>query len=897
MNKKILYSLGALVLFVAILFKFSREEKNLNVKKQAVKKKKKTPQQRMIYAKEREKHELNFQINPLTGKIPFEEKKLEFRASVAVSKLQGRETSSNSYVFRGPSNFGGRTRALVVDVSDATSQTIIAGGVSAGVFRTTNGGKDWTKVSSNNEIHNATAIAQDPRKGFQNIWYYATGEWGVNSASLGSSPYSGQGVWKSTNGGVDWSMIPITNSKHHLFDSFFDYTMSLSVSPINGDLFIATVGKIYRYDGTDMKIELEIPYGRTGYTDVEVASNGRVFASIQGTSSAGGVWTSKTGNGSWERIAKNGSPTNWNTSRRIVLGVAKSNSNIVYALYDNGKVSKSDAFVIEADLWRYDVSSKTWTDFSYKLPDEPNGDSLGNDPFAVQGGYDIEVAVKPDDENFVLIGGTNAYRINNINTDATFFRIGGYKSNISYGPYNEGGVNHHPDIHALVFDPNNYNIVFSGTDGGVHKTTNIKATKVAWESLNNNYRTYQYYHVAIDPDSTKDIVIGGAQDNGTTIGGLDEGLADKTTMKELYGGDGVAVGIGRLASNMTIFLGYQYGAIFRKKDEYEKITPKGSSSQFVTYFYLDPDNNNALYYAGKNTLYMTKDSENVTEKTWVNLGSLPTSEKLRTFATTRGAYNPKSSYLFIGGDRGGVFRVKDPQNQTDLSTAVNITPPTATTARGSIVSGIAVHPTNPDIMLVVYGNYGIENIFLTKNATATNPSWTLVERNLENHSIRSAAIAQVGSETIYFVGTARGLYSSKDPITKAWDIEGSNKVGLAVVSSLAYRPKDNRLLVGTHGNGMFETVVKGTLSSSKYSKNSLGLTLYPNPVVERINFKGDLLNSGNSATYEIYDIMGKSVKKGKIINQQINVGELSSGAYIINVTSKNKKQSLKFLKK
>ena len=91
-------------------------------------------------------------------------------------------------------------------VQDATSNTMLAGGISSGMFRSTDGGASWTKVSSNDEIHNVSSIAQDPRSGFQNIWYYATGEWTGNSASLGSA-YRGQGVWRSTDGGVTWSQI------------------------------------------------------------------------------------------------------------------------------------------------------------------------------------------------------------------------------------------------------------------------------------------------------------------------------------------------------------------------------------------------------------------------------------------------------------------------------------------------------------------------------------------------------------------------------------------------------------------------------------------------------------------------------------------------------------------
>jgi hypothetical protein len=899
MKKKLLFTI-ALFCTVSIAFVFLKNtnKEEVTLSKLTVKKNKKTQEERMLYAKERELYELNMQKNPLTGKIPKEEREKEYSEAKREINLKRKGNSSNTYTTRGPSNFGGRTRAIVIDASDASSNTIIAGGVSSGVFRTTNGGTSWTKVSSNNEIHNVTAIAQDPRSGFQNIWYYATGEWTGNSATLGSA-YRGLGVWKSIDGGLNWNQIAETNSLHHVFDSNFDYINSLAISPLNGDLFVAATGKIYRYDGTNMNIELEMPSEALGYTDVKIAGNGRAFASLEGTSTAGGVWTSVTGNGSWKRIANNGSPTNWSADGRIVLGIAPSNSDVVYVLYNNGKSSDSasDTYVIEADLWRYKVSTHTWTNFSSKLPDEAGGDSEGNDPFAIQGGYDLVVSVKPNDENFVVIGGTNVYKIPNITTATTFTRIGGYTSNRSYGLYDVGGTEHHPDIHQLVFDPQNPNILFSGTDGGIHKT-DATISIVAWQSLNNNYQTYQYYHVAMHQKEGSDIVIGGAQDNGTTIGGIGVGSPDNTTMSNIAGGDGVAVALGDNGDlTPRFYLGFQNGTIYRKKGGYDEITPENSTSQFVTYFYLDPDNNNALYYAGKTKLYRTIDAENVTTTSWTDLGALFTGELMRTFATSRGAYST-SSYLYIGGQNGGVFRVKDPQNITSLSSSlVNIRPQGATTANGSIVSGIAVHPTNPDIVLVVYANYGINNIYLTSNATAATPTWTLVERNLNNHSVRSAAITLVDSEINYFVGTAKGLYSSSDPTTKDWTIEGSNELGLALISSLVYRPSDNKLLIGTHGNGMFETVVQKTLAIDSYKDTDLGLSLYPNPTVEMIHIKSNLLPINSSAVFNIYDIKGSLVQKGKLLNQQINVKDLKTGIYILDIKYEGKKQSLRFIKK
>ena len=71
-------------------------------------------------------------------------------------------TSDNNYFSRGPSNLGGRTRALAVDMSFASGNTLIAGGVSSGVYRSTDDGASWTRTSSNNDIHNVCLLYTSP---------------------------------------------------------------------------------------------------------------------------------------------------------------------------------------------------------------------------------------------------------------------------------------------------------------------------------------------------------------------------------------------------------------------------------------------------------------------------------------------------------------------------------------------------------------------------------------------------------------------------------------------------------------------------------------------------------------------------------------------------------------
>lgn len=915
MKKKLIVSSLLLISLIFIITSNyqSTTKKIVQIERKVVKPsqkgKKKTLKERATYNEARTLYEFYRQVNPKSGVIPKTEKKLEFNQAMN-STLSKKSSSSKieetTYIDRGPSNLGGRTRSIAVDKSDISGNTIIAGGVSGGVFRTTNGGLNWTKVSPNNEIHNVTAIIQDPRPGFENTWYYSTGEGLGNSASSRGSFYLGQGIWTSTNGGLTWSQIASTASEQDVFNVPFDIIFNLAINPISGDLFAATFGRIMRFNGKNWFVEIDGGATSTNRaTDVVITSNGRVYASFSGTHDASikGVWTSETGINGWSRINDNGiNPVYFTPTGRVVLALAPSNQNKLYTLFVNG--DSSDCSVspkVEADLWMWNQATTTYTDYSGKLPNEA-GCSTGNDPFAVQGGYDLVISVKPDNENFVVIGGVNAYKIENINTDLMFSRIGGYASSSGYTQY----ANHHPDVHALVFNPFNNNILLSGTDGGIHVTPNILANPVAWTSLNNNYKTQQFYHVAIDPASGSDIVIGGLQDNGTNAGGTDWGQPDLTSQTNIGTGDGGAAAISRDDACLPFFFSVQGGIIYRDCPTFSQITPEKSpgvnyDSQFVTYFHLDPDNNNALYYAAENTLLRTTDATNVTSGTWTDLGDTTTAfnhtDFFQTFSTTRGTYNPVSSYLLMGGDSGHIYRLNDPQNATSIASAEDITPQFASKTFPSIVTGLAIHPTNNDIVLATYSNYGIDSIFLTTNATATNPSWSLVERNLSAHSIRSAAIAEVKGQAIYFVGTARGLYSSLNPSTTDWEREAPTEIGFALVSSLVYRPSDNHLLIGTHGNGMYEGFISNLLSTNYINDISNNIFLFPNPAENFISLSLPN-NLESSINYSIKNILGQSVMNGKLLdNKNIDINHLLSGMYFIEIKTEGKTGSKKFIKK
>lgn len=776
-----------------------------------IKKTKKTPAERALYAEERAKFEFDMLKNPQTGKIPegIHERELK-QVSFAPQLSQQLKGAGITVTPRGPNNFGGRTRAIAFDVSDGTNSTIIAGGVSSGVFRTTNLGSSWTKVSANDEIHNVTAIAQDTRVGQQNVWYYGTGEGLGNSASLGSA-YRGFGIWKSTDGGLTWARL--VNSSPSDLETFEceDYIWRIAVDPTNGNVYAAIPNAIIRSTDGGANWSIVIGAGCANsiavQTDVVISPTGVVYAAFSGEAGTAndGVWRSISGDlGSFTRIAGNASPAGWNAAAdygRVVLALAPSDEAILYALYDNETGGGCITPAPEADFFRYDTLTNNWTNLSANLPDEA-GCLSGNDPFAIQGGYDLCVAVKPDDPNTVFVGGTNVYRsTDGFSTTGNTTRIGGYVNSGSYGLY----PNHHPDIHILVFAPNSgggfdeNEILFTGTDGGIHNG-DITEPTVSWNSMNNDYVTYQYYHAAISPVIGSNTLIGGTQDNGTTE------TTTGSNHSRILGGDGVAVGIAKGGS--PYYLGTQNGSIRRFVGSSTTITPNGSNSIFVTYFHLDPENTEYLYYASRNTIYRTTSASSVSSGTWEEMTGIggAMGGDIRSMATSKGSgydVSDANRKLFIGTANGEVWRLDDPAFAGTGTVPVEITPPAASTG---LVSSISVNPVNDNEVMITYSNYGISSVFHTTNANVANPTWTNIEGNIPLPSFRASSIVDAGSgNTFYLVGTSVGLYCTQTLAGGAtvWSRVGPNSIGFALVSQLALRPVDNFLVAGTHGNGMY----------------------------------------------------------------------------------------------
>ena len=141
-----------------------------------------------------------------TNLVPFERLAEAEEQAKESRKLYQRSSTTLSWESMGPSTIGGRTRAIMMDPNDATGKGMWLGSVSGGLWYTDDIFSDtytMTRIDNDWDNISVTALAYDPND--TNILYAGGGE------RVGHG-YPGVGIWKSTDGGTNWSLLSATSS-------------------------------------------------------------------------------------------------------------------------------------------------------------------------------------------------------------------------------------------------------------------------------------------------------------------------------------------------------------------------------------------------------------------------------------------------------------------------------------------------------------------------------------------------------------------------------------------------------------------------------------------------------------------------------------------------------------
>jgi photosystem II stability/assembly factor-like uncharacterized protein len=626
-------------------------------------------------------------------------------------------------------------------------------------------------------------------------------------------------------------------------------------------------------------------------TDVAIAGDGTVYATLGGITPYNGIYRSANGT-EWENI----SPPGWpDTTGKTVIAPAPSNPNAVYFF----------TFVqgVSTKLLKY-TKDAGWTDLTAGLW---NGGDL-----QTYGGNMLVLAVKPDDENALFVGTTGLFRSKD--GGSSFELIGGASS-------------FHVDQHAFVFYPSDPKRMVVGNDGGLFRTEDNTAAPQAdpntgemhieWESLNHGYLTTQFYTVALDhatPGSA--LIAGGMQDNGCMY----TDTADPgTPWKDMIWGDGGYVVVGDSGKVMYANVGAGF--------EYWKFTPGGlpypwtmitpanaiGMGLWLSPFILDPHDSRVGYLTSRTELWRNSDLTQIPyvfppTSTTLNWEQIPTGSTTNFYISALGMSEALPRRLYIGYTLGGLSRVDDPQS--DLPSARELPTQNHPSGYPGYVHCIAVDPRDADKVIVVYPNYGVISMYASEDG---GDSWAPVGGNLEEFpngsgagpSVRWVSILYVQDQPVYFAGTSVGLYSTTklDSMNTVWVQEGAETIGSVVVDMIDVRQSDGTVAVGTHGNGVYSATVTEIPSSVRGAETvPLSFALenaYPNPfnATTRIRFS---VPGDGPVRLAVFDVRGAEI--ATLVDGRVPAGDMEvrwdavnqpSGVYFIRLIAGGHHQTRK----
>ena len=182
-------------------------------------------------------HEFIMTMDPALGYVPTE-RLIKARKKALKLLTQKSAIPNVHWTERGPANVGGRTRAIMFDPNDNTHKKVWAGGVSGGLWFNndiTSDVEQWQKINDFWDNLAITTIAYNPVN--NNEFYVGTGE-GWSSKML-----RGNGIWKTTDGGISWQHLTSTNNSNFYYIQKIVITNSETIiAATNSGLYISNDG-------------------------------------------------------------------------------------------------------------------------------------------------------------------------------------------------------------------------------------------------------------------------------------------------------------------------------------------------------------------------------------------------------------------------------------------------------------------------------------------------------------------------------------------------------------------------------------------------------------------------------------------------------------------------------
>ncbi len=704
-----------------------------------------------------------------------------------MSTVDPKYLSQLRYRCIGPTR-GGRVVAVAADPSKPA--VFYFGAVAGGVWKSDDAGQYWENVTDGFlTTASIGALAVAPSDG--NVIYAGTGE-----STIRIDVTHGDGVYKSTDAGVTWRHIGLTESRH---------IGEIRVHPTDPDVvFVAALGHaskdnsergLYRSrDGGETWVRVLHVSDRAGAVDVSLDPNNprivfatiwqarRTFWSIDSGGPDSGLWRSRDGGDTWEDIShRPGMPTG--ILGKIGVAVSPARSGRVFAMVEAEGRTRG--------LYRSDDVGETWE----KVSSNPD---LGWRPW-----YYEHVIAHPTNADEVFVMNMKAWR------------------SIDGGKNFEEFHTPHGDNHALWIDPTNPDRMIGCDDGGAWVSLNAGRS---WSTIYNQ-PTAQFYHVATD-DQFPYVVYGSQQDNTsiavpshTGLGAINWGECwSPGTAESGYvapkPGDPNIVYVGAIGSSAGAGDALQRYDHRTKQIQLVNVWPEayhdGATAevrfQWTYPIVFSPHDSNVLYAAG-NKVFRTTDEGHSWQAispdlTYADPDTLGVSGPLTMDTAGAEMYATvfslmvsahQQGVLVAGSDDGMVHRSID-----DGGSWTNVTPPDL--AKFSQVTMIAESPHTPGTLYLTAARHKMgDDAPYVYATTDLGDTWTRIDRGIPAHEFCRVIREDPNRRGLLYVGTELGIHVSFDG-GGSWQPLQCN-LPVSPVYDLVV--KDTDLVVATHGRSFW----------------------------------------------------------------------------------------------
>ncbi len=742
----------------------------------------------------------------------------EDRMAWYAKHVEMKETSAYKdlrWQFLGPTNISGRVTDVAATTPRGRTWSIYAATASGGVWKTENEGTTWKPVFENGVSTSIGDVTISPSN--QDIVWIGLGE-----ANIFRSSMAGAGVYKSMDAGKTWQHMGLATAHTipriivhptnpdivYVADSGHEWTDN----PQRG-LYKTTDGgttwrRVFYVDEKTGVIDLVMDpkdpqtlYAATWQRIRKRWNDPRNESNYNGS----GIHKSTDGGESWQAI--NAGLPEPRYRGRIGIDVCQTKPNVLYAFIDNYDLAETqpagdqnDSYgrprtkVIKgAQVFRSDDFGGAWQQVS-------ESNDYMQRLSATYGWVFGQIRVDPNDENTVYVMGLAL----NVSNDGgkTFRRLRGM----------------HGDHHALWIDPDDSRYLINGNDGGLNISYDGGEN---WRLFTDQIPAVQFFNVMFDM-ATPFRVYGSIQDHGSRSGIVSvrtdrdgNRLIRPVKWDPAPGGEGSSHAIDPTDANTVYSAGF-YGQISRTEldaNTNKRLLPDPLPDeppirgQWVAPFILSPHNPRVLYH-GMNFLYRSMNrgddlkriSPDLTNNRLEEIGDIP-------FQTLSSISESPFEFgvIYVGTDDGNVHVTHDSGRTWD-----------------KIDSGIK---SNRWISRIEASRHTDGTVYMSQNGKRHDDftpylwksadfgkTWRSIVANIPSGPINVVREDPKNKDVLY-VGTDLGVYVTTDG-GKQWHVL-ANQLPTTFVSDLVIHPRDDIMVISTHGRGMWAMDVR-TLQDPNY---------------------------------------------------------------------------------